>query len=226
MWTTTTPAHTAYGALALAPSLHTAGIITYYQNTPPTYRQKPRETPKFHQGDSTSHPECSSHGDHTHSSGYSIETLHYILPTSLRTTKTRPLRTDRSHEGSRNPTRKTPLVTLNADHLKPRGPHPLQRIQHRDPSLHTAGITTYYQTHPLRTDRSYKGPQNPTRETPLVTLDADHSKSRGPHPLRRIQHRDPSLHTSGKITYYQNTTPTYRQKPRGTPKSLQGDSTS
>ena len=110
----------------------------------------------------------SSHGDHTHSSGYSIVTLHNSPPESLRTTK----------------------------------------------------------THPLRTDRSYKGPQNPTRETPLVTLDADHSKSREPHPLQRIQHRDPSLHTSGMITYHQNTTPTYRQKSRGTPKSLQGDSTS
>ena len=118
------------------------------------------------------------------------------------------------------------LVTLNADHLKPRGPHPLQRIQHRDPSLHTSGIITYYQNTPPSTDRSYEGPRNPTRETPLVTLDADHHKPQGPHPLLRIQHRDPSLHTSGIITYYQNMPPTYRQKLRGTSKSHQGDSTS
>ena len=108
------------------------------------------------------------HEDHTYSSRYNIGTLHYTLPASLRITKTRPLRTDRSHEVPRNSTRETPLVTLDADHLKPRGPHPLQRIQHRDPSLHTSCI----------------------------------------------------------ITYYQNTSPTYRQKPRGTPKFHQGDSTS
>ena len=111
----------------------------------------------------------SSHGDHTHFSGYSIGTLHYTLPASLRTTKTRPLRTDRSYEGPRKSTRETPLVTMDADHLKPRGPHPLLWIQHRD---------------------------------------------------------HPSLHTSCIITYYQNTPPTYRKKPRGTPKSHQGDSTS
>ena len=96
-----------------------------------------------------------------------------------------------------------------------------------DSSLHTFGIITYTtKTRPLRTDRSYKGTQNPSRETPLVTLDADHLKPRGPHPLQRIQHRDPSLHTAGIITYYQNTPPTYGQKLRRTPKSLKGDSTS
>ena len=168
----------------------------------------------------------SSHGNHTHFCGYSIGTLHYTLPASLRITKTRPLCTDRSHEVSRNSTRVTPLVTLDADHLKPWAPHPLQRIQHRDPSLHTSCIITYYQTHPLRTDRSYEGPQNSSREIPLVTLNADHLKPREPHPLLRIQQRDPSLYTSGIITYYKNTPPTYRQKLRGTPKFHQGDSTS
>ena len=108
------------------------------------------------------------HQDHTYSSGYNIGTLPYTLPASLHITKTRPLHTDRSHEVPRNSTRETPLVTLDADHLKPRGPHPLQRIQHRDPSLHTSCI----------------------------------------------------------ITYYHNTPPTYRQKLRRTPKSLKGDSTS
>ena len=84
----------------------------------------------------------------------------------------------------------------------------------------------YQKTRPLRTDRSHEVPRNSTRETPLVTLDADHLKPRGPHPLLRIQHRDhTSLHTSGIITYYQNTPPTYRQKLRGTPKFHQGDST-
>ena len=91
----------------------------------------------------------SNHGNHTHFCGYSIGTLHYILPASLRTTKTRPRRTDRSYEEPRNSTRETPLVTLDADHLKPRGPHPLLRIQHRDhPSLHTSCIITYYQNTP------------------------------------------------------------------------------
>ena len=105
------------------------------------------------------------HEDHTYSSGYNIVTLHYTLPASLRITKTRPLRTDRSHEVPRNSTRVTPLVTLDADHLKPRAPHPLQRIQHRDhPSLHTSSIITYYQNTPptygqklRRTPKSLKG---------------------------------------------------------------------
>ena len=78
-------------------------------------------------------------------------------------------------------------------------------------------------TRPLPTDRSLEGPRNYTRETPLVTLDAEHLKPQGPHPLQRIQHRYPSLHTAG---HQENTPPTYRQKPRGTPKFHQGDSTS
>ena len=164
----------------------------------------------------------SSHGDHTHFCGYSIgTTLHYILPASLRTTKTRPLRTDRSYEGSRNSTRETPLVTLNADHLKPWEPHVHLRIQH------TSGIITYYKNTPPTYRQKLRELRNSTRETPLVTLDADHLQPRGPHPLLRIQHRDhPSLHTSCIITYYQNTPPTYRQKLRGIPKFHQGDSTS
>ena len=55
------------------------------------------------------------------------------------------------------------------------------RIQHTDQSLHTAGIITYYQnTPPTCTDRNHEGPRNSTRETPLVTLDADHLKPWGP----------------------------------------------
>ena len=99
----------------------------------------------------------SSHGDHTHSSGYSIGTLPYTLPASLHITKTRPLRTDRSYEGPQNPSRETPLVTLNADHLKPREPHPLLRIQHRDPSLHTSCIITYYQNTPPTYGQKLRG---------------------------------------------------------------------
>ena len=134
-------------------------------------------------------------------------------------TKTHPLCTDRSHEGPQNFTRETPLVTLDADHFKPRGPHPLQRIQHRDPSLHTAGIITYYQNTPPMYRQKPRG--TPKFHQGNFT---SHSGCRSflttgttPTPADT----DPSLHTAG---INQNTPPMYRQKPRGTPKSHQGDS--
>ena len=164
----------------------------------------------------------SSHGDHTHSSGYSIVTLHYSPPESLRTTKTHPLRTDRSYEGPQNPTRETPLVTLDADHSKSRGPHPLQRIQHRDPSLHTSGMITYYQnTTPTYRQKSRGTPKSHQGDS------TSHPECRSPQATETtlIPAHKPSLLTAGIITYYQNTPPTYRQKLRRTPKSHQGDST-
>ena len=94
-------------------SLHTSGIITYYQNTAPYVQTEATRDPEIPPGRLHLSPWMqitSSHGDHTHFCGYSIwTTLHYTLPASLRTTKTRPLRTERSHEGHRNPTRETPL---------------------------------------------------------------------------------------------------------------------
>ena len=79
---------------------------------------------------------------------YSIWTYHYTLLASLHNTKTRLLRTDRSHEGPRNSTRETPLVTLDADHLKPWRPFTTHHQNRYTPpeSLRTTKHAPYVQT--------------------------------------------------------------------------------
>ena len=147
------------------PSLHTAGHQYVPRKHAPYIPTEPTAVPKFHQGDSTNHPGCRSPQatGTTPTPADTAEgpfTAHCWAP--IRTKKIRPLPTNRSCEGPRNSTRETPLVTLDADHLKPQWPHPLQRIQHRDPSLHTAGHQYVLRKHaPYQPTEASRDPEIP-----------------------------------------------------------------